>query len=121
MASDTAANVTEVSEDQWSTVAEESGTPLDFSEVGSQFVGVYLGSNVIQPDGWSEADAFTRHAFKGADGITYVINGGFKLNDGLAKVTPGETVRITRTPDVPMADKGKNPMKDYRIEVAGRN
>lgn len=111
--------VTEVQDqNEWETVAEESGTPIDLSEVGSQFVGIYLGSELIAPEGWDEREYFTQHRFSDANGEIRTINEGAKLRDALKKVQPRAKVRITRTADVPMSDAGKNPMKDYRVEVA---
>lgn len=114
-----AKNVEEVADvNEWETVAEESGSPIDFDEVGDSFIGHYLGSEIIAPEGWKEEDYFTQHRFRDGDGNVRTINGGYKLNEALPKVTHGAKVRITRTPNVEMSDAGKNPMKDYRVEVA---
>ena len=102
---------------EFETVVEESGAPIDFSEVGTVFVGEYLGAEEINPTG-DEADAFTQHKFRDAENAVRVCNGGYKLNVGLEAVEAGKIVRITRTTDVPMSDPGKNAMKDFRIEVA---
>lgn len=99
------------------TVVEESGAPIDFSEVGAVFVGEYLGAEEITPTA-NEEDAFTQHKFRDSDETIRVCNGGYKLNVGLETVEKGAIVRITRTADVPMSDPGKNAMKDFRIEVA---
>lgn len=103
---------------KFETVAEEAGVPIDFSQVGNSFVGEFITSEEIRPDGWEEKDYFTQHKFRDAEGVVRVVNGGYKLNVGLEGIEPGAVVRITRTPDVPMGDAGKNDMKDYRVEVA---
>lgn len=99
------------------TVVEESGTPIEFPEPGAVFVGEYLGANEVNPTG-KEEDAFTVHRFRDSDGNVRTINGGYKLNVGLEAIDKSAIVRITRTQDLPMSDPGKNPMKDYRIDVA---
>lgn len=106
-----------LSDTDFETVVEESGAPIDFTEVGSVFIGEYLGPEEIDPTG-KEEDQFTQHKFRDDDGAVRVVNGGYKLNVGLEGVGKGAIVRITRTNDVPMSDPGKNPMKDFRIEVA---
>lgn len=102
---------------EFNTVMEESGVPILFEEIGDVFVGQYLGPTEIDPTGEPE-DAFTQHKFRDADGTIRVVNGGYKLNVGLEGIESGTIVRITRAHDVPINDPGKNPMKDYRIEVA---
>lgn len=105
---------------EWETVAEESGSAIEFPEVGSQFIGVYLGSELIQPEGWEEKDYFTQYRFRDEEGNVRTINEGYKLKDALSKVESGTKVRITRANDVAMSDPKKAPMKDYRVEVAKR-
>lgn len=102
---------------QFETVVEEAGLPIEFENVGDSFVGEYLGATEIDPTGNPE-DAFTQHKFRDDQGRVRVVNGGYKLNVGLEVVGEGAIVRITRADDVPMSDAGKNPMKDYRIDVA---
>lgn len=109
--------VQEVGDLEWETVAEESGAPLDLSEVGMMFIGEYAGRELIDPTG-NPDDSFFQHKFRASDGMLYVVNGGYKLNVGLESIENGSLVRITRALDIPMSDPGKNPMKDYRIEVA---
>lgn len=103
---------------EWETVAEESGSAVDFPDVGSQFIGTYLGSEVIMPEGWEPKDYFTQYRFRDTEGNVRTINEGHKLKESLAKVSEGSKVRITRAPDVEMSDPKKAPMKDYRVEVA---
>lgn len=112
-----AGKVQSFSDVEFETVVEESGTPIDFAEVGAQFTGVYLGADNINPTG-NDEDAFTVHKFRDAEGNVRTHNGGYKLNVGLEGIAKGTVVRITRTDDVPMSDPGKNAMKDYRIEAA---
>jgi hypothetical protein len=113
-----AENIQNVSGDEWETLVEESGKPLSFENEGDQFVGTYVGSRQIEPDGWDEKDYFLQHQFRDDAGMLHVINGGYKLNESLTPDVEGKKVRITRTADVEINDPGKNAMKDYRIEVA---
>lgn len=113
-----AGNVSVVDDDDWDTLVEESGQPIEFNAVGDKFVGTYSGSKLIQPEGWDEKDFFTQHKFIDTDGEMRVINGGHKLNEAAKNdLKPGMKVRITRMPDVKIKDQ-PSPMKDYKIEVA---
>jgi hypothetical protein len=116
---DTAENVkSNVSEEEWETVAQESGKPLTF-DVGEAFIGTFLGiEHIVPPNSSNPDDEFDQAHFSDADGLTRTINLGYKLKEGLTEVTPGKKVRITRMDDVPSNDPKKNDMKDYRVEVA---
>ena len=109
--------IDEVKEDEWETVAEESGSPIEFAGVGSSFVGTYLGKSVIAPTD-DPNDSFTQLKFRDEEGNVRVINAGYKLLTSFESIEVGKRVRITRTADVPMSDPGKNAMKDYRVDVA---
>jgi hypothetical protein len=119
MADTTAANVKNSgSESEWETVVSESGSPITF-DVGTAFVGEFLGiDHIVPPNATSEDDEFDQAKFKDSEGNTRVINLGYKLNEALKDVAAGKNVRITRMADVPTKDPGKNDMKDYRVEVA---
>lgn len=116
---ETAENVKDVhSEEEWETVASESGSPIVF-DVGTQFVGKFLGiDHIVPPNSKSPDDEFDQAKFTDAEGLTRTINLGYKLAEALADVEAGKTVRITRMADVPSNDPKKNDMKDYRVEVA---
>lgn len=120
MAEKTAENVQEAdSLEEWETVSSESGTPIDFSEEGTVFVGTFQGiDHIVPPNSLSPDDEFDQAKFQDADGFTKTINLGYKLREALADVQAGKKVRITRMQDVPSKDPGKNAMKDYRVEVA---
>lgn len=107
----------QASEEEWETVAEESGSPILFEEIGAQFIGVYIGRQDITPSDDPE-DAFVQLKFRDSDDNVRTINAGYKLLDAFAGIGEGQKVRITRTPDVPMNDPKKNDMKDYRVDVA---
>lgn len=103
---------------EWETAVEESGKPIDFSVVGSVFVGTFERTELIDPSGdGNPEETFNKHFFKSPSGEVFFVLGGFKLDDSLAKIPTGSRVRITYVGDVPMG-VGKNPMKDYRIDVA---
>lgn len=116
---DTAENVKNVhSEEEWETVAQESGSPIVF-DVGTQFVGTFLGiEHIVPPNSSKPEDEFDQAKFSDAEGLTRTINLGYKLAEALADVESGKRVRITRMNDVPSNDPKKNDMKDYRVEVA---
>lgn len=116
---ETADNISEnVSDSEWEMVAGESGAPVNF-EVGTVFVGKFLGIDHIKPpNSEDEKDEFDQAKFTDPEGVTRVINLGYKLYHALSDVLPGSLVRITRMADVPTKEKGKNDMKDFRVEVA---
>jgi len=113
-----AENLTNVSDADWETVVEESGSPISFPNVGDQFIGTYLGMTMIEPDSFKEEDYFPQYKFEDTAGNVRTLNGGYKLNESLEIIAKGSLVRITRTPDVELNDPSKNAMKDYKIEVA---
>jgi hypothetical protein len=119
MAETTAGNVKQTNSDtEWETVAQESGSPISF-DVGTAFVGEFLGiEHIVPPNAKSEKDEFDQAKFKDSEGLTRVINLGYKLHEALSDVPAGKNVRITRMADVPTKDPAKNDMKDYRVEVA---
>lgn len=119
MADTAAANVKDVhDESEWETVHSESGAPIDF-EIGSQFVGTFLGiDHIVPPNSSDPSDEFDQAKFTDADGNTRTINLGYVLAEAFADVPAGKKVRITRMADVPSNDPKKNDMKDYRVEVA---
>lgn len=119
MAEETAGNVKVAdSQEEWETVATESGSPLVF-DVGTVFVGYFQGiEHIIPPKATGKDDEFDQAKFTSQDGFTKTINLGYKLREALADVAPGKMVRITRMEDVPSNDPKKNDMKDYRVEVA---
>lgn len=102
---------------EWQTVVAESGTQIVFDEIGDVFVGLYLGSRIVEfvnPKG--ETETFTLLTFKGTDGEIYQTNAGWKLQEGFRDIPAQSITRITRVKDV---DTGrKDPMKDFRIDVA---
>jgi hypothetical protein len=105
--------------DGWTTVSQEAGTRIVFDTIGDVFVGVYEGTRHIVPEDTTK-DEFDQQMFRGAgpddEGVLYCTNGGYSIRAGLAKVEPGTLVRLTYVSDLP-AKPGKNPMKDFRIDV----
>jgi hypothetical protein len=119
MADTKADNVTTVSDEEWETVAEESGSPIRFENVGDIFVGVFNGiRHIVPPKATKPEDEFDQLLFRDAEGNGRTINAGYKLLEAFGNIEVEKKVRITRVPDVPMNDPGKNDMKDYRVEVA---
>lgn len=98
---------------EWETVEQESGQKLTFANVGEQFVGTFVETALIEPE---NGESFTQQRFRSPEGELYSFNGGFKVNRGLEKATPGDLVRITYMGDV---DTGQpSPMKDFKVEIA---
>lgn len=118
MAKEDAPNVATTTGEEWETVAEESGEPIRF-EIGESFVGTFSGiRHIVPPNSTDPKDEFDQLTFRDEEGNVRTINAGYKLLETFAQVEKGKKVRITRTPDVPMTDPGKNDMKDFRVEVA---
>lgn len=119
MATETADNIEQVSSDGWTTVAAESGSPIIFDSVGSQFIGEFQGiRHIVPPTATTPDDEFDQLQFRDEGGNLRTINAGYKLLEAFSSIDAGSKVRITRTPDVDMNDPKKNAMKDYRVEVA---
>ena len=112
---DVTPDVSAPSEWEWETVVEESATTVIFDTVGDQFVGLYTGSEHIDPDNGKD-EPFDRFVFQGRDGELYAVNKSFKLETAMQDIDPGQWVRITYVKDVPTG-RGLNPMKDFRVDV----
>lgn len=110
----------------WETVVEEAGIKVQFTEPGDVFIGVYLSTETITDpnakDGEDEeflAANFTGIYPEEVVGKPCQMFPGWKLRNALesAKVNTGDTVRITYVKDIDMSGSGRNPMKDFRVEV----
>jgi hypothetical protein len=101
---------------EWDLQHEESPEQIVFDTIGDEYVGLYLGAEVITfEDKKGDSQSFTQHRFRDPGGIT-VINGGYELNAELAKITPDTMIRIKL---MKLVDVGQNdPMKSYRIWTA---
>ena len=103
---------------EWDIVHEESPDQIVFDTIGDEYVGLYLGAEVIEFESKknkNEVETFTQHRFRDPGGIT-VINGGYELNAELAKIAPDTMLRIRL---MKLVDVGQNdPMKSYRIWTA---
>lgn len=105
---------------QWETAVPETGDQIVFDTIGDVFIGLYLGSRVVTVMEKDKEEEFTILMFTGTDGKPYQVNAGWKLGSAFdsAAVSVKDIVRITYVKDV---DTGrKDPMKDYRVEVAKR-
>lgn len=112
--------------DGWSTVVEEAGIKVQFDKPGDVFVGIYLNMETITDPNPKEGEdgEFLAASFTGifpaeVTGKPCQIFPGWKLRNALesAKVAAGDTVRITYVKDIDMSGNGRNPMKDFRVEV----
>lgn len=101
-------------DDEWTTVQEESATRIIFDTIGDQFIGTFLGLESIPHPETGEAMDYLM--FRGTDGELYSTSAGYKLTEACKKVQPGQMVRITYVKEVPIGP-GRNPMKDYRVDV----
>lgn len=101
----------------WTTVTEESATRIIFDKVGDEFIGAYLGHDLVQGE-------YDYVLFRGTDGNLYSMSCGYKLQDAFGsavdetagKIAEGTTVRLTYVKDVPMGT-GRNPMKDIKVDA----
>lgn len=105
----------------WETEVEESAIKVTFDMVGDVFMGIKVGSRLVEFEDKQEGHKeFTVYQFKSwhvpglDDGTLCDIQESYKLQ-GLADIPDGKLVRITRTRDVPVAGRPQ-PMKDYRVE-----
>ena len=105
---------------QWETAVPEIGDQIVFDTIGDVFIGLYLGTRSVLAEPDDPKSVFKVLMFTGVDGKPYQINAGWKLESAFdsANVPERAIVRITYVKDV---DTGrKDPMKDYRVEVAKR-
>lgn len=107
---------------QWETAVPETGDQIIFDTIGDVFIGKYLGSRWVDIEATAKepASRFKILMFTGTDGKPYQINSGWKLESAFESTCVPEQsiVRITYVKNV---DTGrKDPMKDYRVEVAKR-
>lgn len=105
-------------DEDWDTVVEESGLKLSFDNKGEQFVGRYIGTETITNP--NNGETFDQQQFRDPEGTLYAINGGYKLQQAVEKLAAGDIVRITYMGDIDMGP-GKNPMKDFRVDVKRGN
>jgi hypothetical protein len=102
-------------EGEWETISDESPTRVIFDEIGDVFIGVYLGHDLIQdPNG---GDPFDYLIVRGTDNHLYSMSSGFKLTEAFKKVNVGDLVRVTYVKDVDMGVAGRNPMKDFKVDI----
>jgi hypothetical protein len=98
---------------EWQTEVSESGTVIDFPQVGDQFVGLFIGRQIAKGRDGGE---FKILQFIGPDKLPYQHNAGAKLEAAFEEIPTQSLVRITRTPDI---DTGRpSAMRDFRIDVA---
>lgn len=105
-----------VSDYEFETVVSESGRKIELPNAGDSFVGTFDGANLVEPSE-NEDDHFTRLMFSDADGDVRYLNAGAKLLLAFESILTGSVIRLTYVGEIPMSDPGKNPMKDYRVEV----
>lgn len=106
---------TQNTEDEWTTVQEESATRIVFDTIGDVFIGTFQGLEEIPHPQTGEIMGYLM--FRGTDGELYSTSASWKLTRAFEKVSPGDKVRITYIKDVETG-RGLNPMKDYRVDIA---
>jgi hypothetical protein len=104
--------VAKPADDGWQNVSEESATRIIFDSPGDVFTGTYLGHELVGPD--KDMDYLM---FRGEnDDVLYSTSAGYKLTQAFEDIAPGTLARITFVKEVDMGP-GRNPMKDYRVDV----
>lgn len=114
---------TTTSEDEWTTVIDETPTRVVWENPGEQFIGVYVGHLIVNDEKMDEKYDYV--LFRGTNGVLYSMSNSYKLResfgDGLTEesgpVTEGLKVRLRYVKDVPM-QTGRNPMRDIAVDVA---
>jgi hypothetical protein len=107
----------EATDEGWETVSDESPTRIIFDEIGDVFIGTYEGHEYITDPNEPESDPFDYIKIRGTDGKPYIASAGFRLIQAFEKIEPGSMVRITYVKDVDMGVAGRNPMKDYKVDI----
>jgi hypothetical protein len=102
-------------DDGWQTVADENATRIVFDTIGDEFIGTYLGHDLVNGE-------YDYLMFRGTDDKLYSTSCGWKLGeafgtvDEAGKIAEGSMVRITYVKEIPM-DGNRNPLKDFRVDV----
>jgi hypothetical protein len=102
----------------WQEVQSESvdGDFIKFDAIGQQAIGVL--TKLVKRDGKFGPE--TVLAMESVDGReVFNITAPYDLREKIAKVTPGNIVRITYVSDKAMGGD-KNPMKVFKVETAPR-
>lgn len=99
--------------DEWEEVSGESPDRIIFDTVGDQFIGTFVGFDIINA-GDEPFEVILLESRE--DGKLYQTSASYKLAQGIRKATPGQVVRITYVKDVPMGP-GRNDMKDFTVDV----
>lgn len=109
----------EQQEFSWETRSDGIAHKLDL-QVGESFTGEFRGfvsvkieqaDGTIKPATWAE---FREH---GSD-VLYSLSASYVIDKALRDVAIGSMVRLERLPDVDLGKPGRNPVKDYRVQVA---
>ena len=106
---------------EWENVHEEAPDSIVFNREGDKYVGIYLGSEIVEFDrenkktGEIEHNEFTVLHFRDPEGLKDT-NAGFELEKAFKAIEPNSVVRIllVKFVDVDQA----SPMKSFRIDVA---
>jgi hypothetical protein len=102
---------------EWNTVSEGAGLSVKL-EVGDEFIGVYTSRETIDATVRGEEKEWDQLHFEGISpaqvaGEHCVIAPGYQLTKAFEKITPGETVKIKRLPDVDV--NAPQPMQDFKV------
>lgn len=102
---------------QWSNVHEEAPDQVLFENIGDKFVGLYLGSEVIEfEDSKGDHQEFTQLKFRIPAGPV-VINAGYELREAFKSIAPESMVRIELIKFVKIRNQ-QSPMSSFRVDVA---
>lgn len=112
----------QVDEQQWQTIGEESGILIKWETPGETFCGVFEGTrHIVPPDSESADDEFDQQLFRsnedgsGAGDILYALNGGYKVREALTDEYVGYLTLLTYVKDIPTGQP--SPMKDVKVQV----
>lgn len=102
-------------EQQFETVADESPDRIIFDTFGDQFVGTYVGPQMVDLGDDEEGKYLVFRQQE--DQHLYMMSASYKLDRAFAEISPGALCRITYVKDIEVGN-GRNPMKDFKVEVA---
>lgn len=99
----------------WTSALTEAPTMVVFDTLGDEFIGTYLGYELIQFTDPKEGEKeFKQYKFVGTDGVIYGINSTYRIDKGMADVPEGKLTRIVYVKDVDV--NRPQPMRDFSIQ-----
>lgn len=104
---------------EFTTVHEEAGDQIVFDTIGDEYIGEYMGPEVIEfTNKKGEDESFTQLKFRDPHGVK-VVNAGYELRKAFEKIEPGTITRVKYVKDVRISGQ-ESPMKSFRVDEATR-